>query len=51
MTTERDAVPVTREQVRDRYAAAALTVLDGSGVGCCGPATGSGRGCTRRMSR
>ena len=44
MTTERDAVPVTREQVRDRYAAAALTVLDGSGAGCCGPAADEGCG-------
>jgi arsenite methyltransferase len=38
MTTEQDA-PVTRERVRDRYAAAAVQVLDGSGPGGCGPAT------------
>jgi SAM-dependent methyltransferase len=30
---------VTREQVRDRYAAAAAKVLDGSAGGCCGPVT------------
>jgi arsenite methyltransferase len=28
----------TREQVRQRYASAALTVLDGTGGGCCAPA-------------
>ncbi|MDG4820840.1 arsenite methyltransferase [Asanoa sp. WMMD1127] len=40
--------PVTREDVRDRYAAAALKVLDqagccgGGGDGCCGPAEDEG---------
>jgi SAM-dependent methyltransferase len=37
MTTEQD-VPQLRERVRDRYAAAAVKVLDGAGDGCCGPA-------------
>jgi arsenite methyltransferase len=41
MTTEQDA-PQLRERVRDRYAAAAVKVLDSaasaSGGGCCGPA-------------
>ena len=38
MTTEQ-TTPVTREQVRERYAAAAITVLNGTrGGGCCGPA-------------
>jgi len=47
MTTEQDD-PQLRERVRDRYAAAAVKVLDsatagstaGSGDGCCGPAAG-----------
>jgi SAM-dependent methyltransferase len=44
MATDSD-VPVTREQVRGRYAAAALKVLAGTaGGGCCGPAD-SGDGC------
>jgi arsenite methyltransferase len=34
---------VTREDVRDRYAAAALRVLDQqAGAGCCGPSAGDG---------
>jgi arsenite methyltransferase len=37
MTIEQDA-PATREQVRDRYAAAAVKVLQGAGSGCCAPA-------------
>jgi hypothetical protein len=43
MTTEQEA-PVTREDVRDRYAAAALRVLDQQpgGDGCCGPSAGDG---------
>jgi arsenite methyltransferase len=43
MTTRQEA-PVTREDVRDRYAAAALKVLDktASGGGCCGPSAGDG---------
>jgi arsenite methyltransferase len=47
MADDRDTT-VTREQVRERYAATALTVLDGTAAGCCGdsvPATaGSGFG-------
>jgi arsenite methyltransferase len=40
MTTGQDT-PVTREQVRDRYAAAAIKVLDGTASdGCCGPSSG-----------
>lgn len=34
-----------REQVRDRYAAAALTVVAGSEASCCGPSEGAGNGC------
>jgi SAM-dependent methyltransferase len=43
MTTGQEA-PVTREDVRDRYAAAALKVLDktASGGGCCGPSASDG---------
>jgi arsenite methyltransferase len=34
---------VTREQVRERYAAAAIKVLGGTGsAGCCGPTVGDG---------
>src|SRR5690349_7842428 len=37
-----EAGAVTREDVRDRYAAAAVRVLDGkTSGGCCGPSTGS----------
>jgi arsenite methyltransferase len=46
MTTGQEA-PVTREDVRDRYAAAALRVLDkeaSSAAGCCGPSA-SDAGC------
>jgi SAM-dependent methyltransferase len=40
MTTGQDT-PVTREHVRDRYAAAAIKVLDGTaGGGCCGSSSG-----------
>jgi arsenite methyltransferase len=43
MATGRDA-PVTREHVRERYAAAAIKVLDGTaGGGCCGPSSGDSR--------
>jgi SAM-dependent methyltransferase len=35
MTVEQ-GTPVTREQVRDRYAAAAVKVLETTGGGCCG---------------
>jgi arsenite methyltransferase len=43
MATGQEA-PVTREDVRDRYAAAALKVLDktAGGGGCCGPSAGDG---------
>jgi SAM-dependent methyltransferase len=39
MTDEQQSQPTTatREQVRDRYAAAAINVLDGKAGGCCGP--------------
>jgi SAM-dependent methyltransferase len=53
MTTGQDT-PVTREDVRDRYAAAALRVLDqqpsagccgsSAGDGCCGPSTAEAAG-------
>src|SRR5918911_849121 len=53
MTTGQDT-PVTREEVRDRYAAAALRVLDhqpsagccgsSAGAGCCGPSTAEAEG-------
>jgi arsenite methyltransferase len=40
MTTGQDT-PVTREQVRDRYAAAAIKMLDGKASGgCCGSSSG-----------
>jgi arsenite methyltransferase len=39
MTTGQEA-PVTREHVRERYAAAALKVLDSTAGGCCGTAGG-----------
>jgi arsenite methyltransferase len=40
MTTGQET-PVTREQVRERYAAAAVKVLDGTASGgCCGPSSG-----------
>ena len=40
MTTGQDA-PATREHVRERYAAAAIKVLDGKASGgCCGSASG-----------
>jgi arsenite methyltransferase len=40
MTTGQDT-PVTREDVRERYAAAAIKVLGGTaGGGCCGPSSG-----------
>jgi SAM-dependent methyltransferase len=38
MTTNQDATG-TRERVRDRYAAAAVSVLNSTASGCCGPAT------------
>jgi arsenite methyltransferase len=38
MTTTQDA-DATRAQVRDRYAAAAVKVLDNTASGCCGPTT------------
>jgi SAM-dependent methyltransferase len=38
MTTTQDA-DATRAQVRDRYAAAAVKVLDDTANGCCGPTT------------
>ena len=42
MRTGQDT-PVTREQVRERYAAAAVKVLDATASGgCCGPSAGSG---------
>jgi arsenite methyltransferase len=43
MTTGQE-MPVTRDDVRDRYAAAALRVLDhkASGGGCCGPSADDG---------
>ena len=41
MTTGQDT-PVTREHVRERYAAAAIKVLDGKAGGCCGPSSGDG---------
>ena len=34
-----------REHVRDRYAAAALSVVSGSAASCCGPAEGSQTSC------
>ena len=34
-----------REQVRDRYAAAALTVVSGSAASCCGPSDGPQTSC------
>jgi SAM-dependent methyltransferase len=34
-----DVASVTREQVRERYAAAAVSVLDGKTGGCCGPSS------------
>jgi arsenite methyltransferase len=39
---QNEASGVTREDVRDRYAAAAVRVLDGkASSGCCGPSAGS----------
>jgi arsenite methyltransferase len=38
VTTEHDSLG-TRERVRDRYAAAAVNVLNSTAGGCCGPAT------------
>jgi SAM-dependent methyltransferase len=37
--------PVTREHVRERYAAAAVKAMDASGGGCCGPAAVDDAGC------
>ena len=34
-----------RDHVRDRYAAAALSVVSGSGAGCCGPSDGPQTSC------
>src|SRR6476620_230667 len=34
-----------REHVRDRYAAAALSVVSGSGASCCGPSDGPQTSC------
>jgi len=34
-----------RDQVRDRYAAAALSVVSGSGASCCGPSDGPQTSC------
>jgi SAM-dependent methyltransferase len=36
MSKQQEVVMTTREQVRDRYAAAAAKVLEGTGGGCCG---------------
>jgi arsenite methyltransferase len=42
LLTDRDDV---RELVREKYGAAALTVLEGKGAACCGGNTGGGNSC------